>query len=286
MKFNSTSKTPGKTPKVEEKLFENIIDNLGKPKVTPSIQQQVIDNSPKKLTPEVQQKILGVPKVQPKVRPKVRVETMSERIERITYQYDENDKRPKHLDDPLIVSQEDMTNRNLRPKQFSNLDPNSYPSNPKQKKALTTWEIMVDQAKNPQDKYDRESAKQVRETILDSWKKPTMRKYLGEDELELIGRSKKQLEIKRIKDDEALKKLISPIAEYKPFIPSPIPNLNDYLNDKSLMKPGISKDLLELNADIDRNMKYVLEGDDQKEIESEELGTTNDNKYKEVEDDR
>ena len=33
MKFNSTSKTPGVKPKVEEKLFENIIDNLGKPKV-------------------------------------------------------------------------------------------------------------------------------------------------------------------------------------------------------------------------------------------------------------
>ena len=192
MKFNSTSKTPGVKPEVEEKLFENIIDNLGKPKVTPSIQQQVINNSPKKLTPGVQQKILGTPKVQPKVKPKVRVETMSERIERLTYQYDENDKRPIHLDNPLIVSQEDMTNRNLRPKQFSNMDPNSYPSNPKQKKALTTWEIMVDQAKNPKDKYDRESAKQVRETILDSWKKPTMRKYLGEDELELIGRSKKQ----------------------------------------------------------------------------------------------
>ena len=108
---------------------------------------------------------------------------MSERIERITYEFDENNVKPKHLDNPLIVSQEDMTNRNFRPKQFDNLDPSSYPSNPKQKKALTTWEIMVDQAKNPKDQYDRESAKQVRQTILDSWKKPTMRKYLGEDEL-------------------------------------------------------------------------------------------------------
>ena len=46
-------------PEIEEKLFENIIDNLGKPKVTPSIQQQVINNSPKKLTPQLQQKIFG-----------------------------------------------------------------------------------------------------------------------------------------------------------------------------------------------------------------------------------
>jgi len=43
MKFNSTSKTPGVKPKEEEKLFENIIDNLGKPKVTPSIAQQTIN---------------------------------------------------------------------------------------------------------------------------------------------------------------------------------------------------------------------------------------------------
>ena len=43
MKFNSTSKTPGVKPEVEEKLFENIIDNLGKPKVTPSIAQQTIN---------------------------------------------------------------------------------------------------------------------------------------------------------------------------------------------------------------------------------------------------
>ena len=175
MKFNSTSKTPG--VKQEEKLFENIIDNLGKPKVSN------------------------------KVRPKVRTETMSERIERITYEFDENNVKPKHLDNPLIVSQEDMTNRNLRPKPFKNDDPSTYPMN--QKKNLSTWEIMVDQAKNPKDSYDRESAKQVRQTILDSWKKPTMRKWLGEDELELIGRSKKQLEAKRLREEENMKEKVN-----------------------------------------------------------------------------
>ena len=279
MKFNSTSKTPGVKPEVEEKLFENIIDNLGKPKVTPSIQQQVINNSPKKLTPGVQQKILGTPKVQPQVKPKVRVETMSERIERITYQVDENDKRPVHLDNPLIVSQEDMTNRNLRPKQFSNLDPNSYPSNPKQKKALTTWEIMVDQAKNPKDKYDRESAKQVRQTILDSWKKPTMRKYLGEDELELIGRGKKQLEAKRLREAEYLKE--RPVY-VEPFRVEPVPKLNDYMREKAGFQPGITKDLIQLQSEIKKNMDYVMGNDDQKEESKESVSSEND-KYKEVE---
>ena len=50
----------------EEKLFENIIDNLGKPKV--------------------------------------RQENMSERIERIHYQLGEGKVKPKHLDNPNIVS--------------------------------------------------------------------------------------------------------------------------------------------------------------------------------------
>ena len=246
MKFNSTSKTPGVSPKEEEKLFENIIDNLGKPKVSP--------------------------KVQPKVKPRVRVETMSERIERLTYQYDENDKKPVHLDDPLIVSQEDMSSRNLRPKQFDNLDPSSYPSNPKQKKALTTWEIMVDQAKNPKDQYDRESAKQVRQTILDSWKKPTMRKYLGDDELRLIGKHKDQ------QKKYEIPKVETPVY-VEPFKTAPITKVQEYVNNKARYQPGISEDLLRLTAEVNKNMKYVM-GEDQKEIESEELGTTNDNNYK------
>ena len=245
MKFNSTSKTPGVKPKEEEKLFENIIDNLGKPKVSP--------------------------KVQPKVKPKVRVETMSERIERLTYQYDENDKKPVHLDNPLIVSQEDMTNRNLRPKPFKNDDPSTYPMN--QKKNLSTWEIMVDQAKNPKDSYDRESAKQVRQTILDSWKKPTMRKYLGEDELRLINRhpdQQKRYEIPKVE---------TPVY-VEPFKPAPITKVQEYVNNKARVQPGISEDLLRHTAEVNKNMKYVM-GEDQKEESTNEKNE--DNNYKEVE---
>ena len=254
MKFNSTSKTPGVKPKEDEKLFESIIDNLGKPKVTP--------------------------KVKPKVKPRVRVETMEERIERITYQYDENDKKPKHLDDPLIVSHEDMSSRNLRPKPFSNMDPNSYPSNPKQKKTLTSWEIMVDQAKNPKDKYDRESAKQTRETILDSWKKPTMRKYLGEDELELIGRGKKQLEEKRKREEENMKK--RPVY-VEPPVYEPVPKLKDYMLEKAGFQPGITKDLIQLQSEIKKNMDYVMGKDDQKVESTNSEENENLIQYQEVE---
>ena len=56
--------------KPEDKLFENIIDNLGKPKVKPK-----------------------------------RVETTSERIERMHHLYDDGPK-PKHFDDKSIVDME------------------------------------------------------------------------------------------------------------------------------------------------------------------------------------
>ena len=215
----------------------------------------------------------GPIKVQPKVKPKLRVETMSERIERITYQYDENDKKPVHLDDPLVVSQEDMTNRNFRPKQYSNMNSNSYPSNPKQKKRMTDWEIMIDQAKNPKDSYDRESAKQVRQTILDSWKKPTMRKYLGDDELRLIGKHKDQ------QKKYEIPKVETPVY-VEPFKTAPITKVQEYVNNKARYQPGISEDLLRLTAEVNKNMKYVM-GEDQKEESKNEKNE--DNNYKEVE---
>ena len=258
MKFNSTSKTPGV-----------------KPKVTPSIQQQVINNSPKKLTPQVQQKILGTPKVQPQVKPRIRKETQSEYTERTLWENeDTNMPKPKHMDNPLIVSEEDW---GKRPKPFKNDDPSTYPVN--QKKNLSTWEIMVDQAKNPKDSYDRESAKQVRQTILDSWKNPTMRKYLGEDELELIGRGRKQLEEKRKREEENMKE--RPVY-VEPPVYEPVPKLKDYMREKAGFQPGITKDFIQLQTEIKKNMDYVMGKDHQKEESKESVSSEND-KYKEVE---
>jgi len=240
MKFNSTSKTPG--VKQEEKLFENIIDNLGKPKVSN------------------------------KVRPKVRTETMSERTARITYEFDENNVKPKHLDNPLIVSHEDRASGRLKPKPFDNLDKSTYPSNPLQKKHLTTWEVMMDTAKNPKDSYDREDAKRVRKALLEDYQNPKMRKYLGDDELRLIGKHKDQ------QKKYEIPKVETPVY-VEPFKTAPITKVQEYVNNKARVQPGISEDLLRHTAEVNKNMKYVM-GEDQKEIESEELGTTNDNNYK------
>jgi len=241
MKFNSTSKTPG--VKQEEKLFENIIDNLGKPKVSN------------------------------KVRPKVRTETMSERTARITYEFDENNVKPKHLDNPLIVSHEDRASGRLKPKPFDNLDKSTYPSNPLQKKHLTTWEVMMDTAKNPKDSYDREDAKRVRKALLEDYQNPKMRKYLGDDELRLIGKHKDQ------QKKYEIPKVETPVY-VEPFKTAPITKVQEYVNNKARYQPGISEDLLRLTAEVNKNMKYVM-GEDQKEESKNEKNE--DNNYKEVE---
>jgi len=241
MKFNSTSKTPG--VKQEEKLFENIIDNLGKPKVSN------------------------------KVRPKVRTETMSERTARITYEFDENNVKPKHLDNPLIVSHEDRASGRLKPKPFDNLDKSTYPSNPLQKKHLTTWEVMMDTAKNPKDSYDREDAKRVRKALLEDYQNPKMRKYLGDDELRLIGKHKDQ------QKKYEIPKVETPVY-VEPFKTAPITKVQEYVNNKARVQPGISEDLLRHTAEVNKNMKYVM-GEDQKEESKNEKNE--DNNYKEVE---
>ena len=81
----------------------------------------------------------------------------------------------------------------VRPKPFRNEDPTSYPSNPKQKRDMSLWDMMVESAKKPKDRYDREDAKEVKKTIMENYNKPTMRKYLSDDELKLIGKHKSQL---------------------------------------------------------------------------------------------
>jgi len=168
-------------PKKDEKLFENIIDNLGKPK----------DDLRKP-----------------------RAETASERIERLHHMYDGGPK-PKHYEDKKIVSWEkrnELKAKIKRPKPFDNNDPSTYPSN--QKKEMNTWEIMMELAKDPKSRTDRQHAKEVRQTIYANWNKPSQRKYLGDDELKLIGKHKSQrmpLEVK------PMAPAVVPIA--KPAVP-------------------------------------------------------------------
>ena len=59
------------------------------------------------------------------VKPVVRKENLSERIQRMTYQYDgkPNDKPPPHYNNPYIIDEE---NYGKRPKPFDNNDPSTF----------------------------------------------------------------------------------------------------------------------------------------------------------------
>ena len=147
------------------------------------------------------------------VRP--RTETLEERFTRLHHDYDDGPK-PAHYDNKDIVTMEkraELKEKVSRPKPFRNDDPSSYPSN--QKKTMNTWELMMETAKNPKTKEDRIEAKEVRQIIYKDWNKPKTRKYLGEDELKLIGKhpsQRKPLEVKPI-----VKPVEAPIV--KPAVP-------------------------------------------------------------------
>ena len=139
-----------------------------------------------------------------KVPTKKREENLTERFERLHHLHDDGPK-PKHFDDKSIVDQEKWRSMSglekktpvMRPKPFKNDDPTTYPMN--QKKRISTWELVMDQAKNPKTKDDRLQAKEVRQTIYKNFKDPVMRKYLGDDELKLIGKHPSQLKPLEVK---------------------------------------------------------------------------------------
>jgi hypothetical protein len=264
--------------KPEDKLFENIIDNLGKPKV------------------------------KPKVKPK-RVETLSERAERLTHLYDDAPK-PKHLDDKSIVDMENWNKMTglekktpvvkqpnpldnngpfsqevkrqikdgtygpgnkkdiVRPKPFKNEDPSTYPMN--QKKTLNTWETMLEIAKNPKTKEDREIANGYKRMINKDYYNPKMRGLLGDDELKFVGKHPSQ----RVKQPEI--KIPTVDLNYKPYVPEPSgPSFNEIYKNSSRFKPGLSKDLLSINAEIKKNVDYVLGRKDEKSESENEKSQTN-----------
>ena len=302
MKFNSTSNTPTKPTGPKEKFkvkynsttglfsnpnrtvaFQNYneaeiynqsidktpinkLNAANKPRVSPGVNAS---NTPFQNTLKNIQKKPNVPIGKP------RKETMTERIERMTYEYsgDEipKDKRPKHMDNPLIVSDEDWAKR---PKPFKSEDPSSYPMN--QGKTLSLWEIMVNDAKNPKDKYDRESAASVKKTIWENYNKPNMRQYLGDDELKLIGKHKSQTAKKILEDVKKTIEIPSIDINYKPYVPTPPQrDAMEVIEEKSRFKPGLTKDLLRLNEDINENIKYVLGEKEEKSESVNERNQTN-----------
>ena len=191
--------------------------------------------------------------------PKVRQETSLERIERFGYENssDATLKKPAHMNNPNIVTYE---NWGQRPKAFKHEDKSTYPSDMDQRQKMNTWDMLVESAKmDPKD----ENSKDTKRMLMKQYYNKDQRGYMNDSELKLIGKHKSQLEKpKPILDVSSFEPLLKPAPTY---VPEPEVSVEEIINQKSGIEPGISEDLVKLNADIAKNIDYVLGREDEKE---------------------
>ena len=136
----------------DEKPFTRIANNLGKNKKDVPVRKP--GAVPPK-TPTIQKFKNGGAPVKP------REENLNERLERLLYLYEDGPK-PKHYDNPMIV---DSENFKKPPKKYRADDPSTYPSNRDQKQKLSTWDLIVDNAKgNPRE------MREIRQILKDNYK--------------------------------------------------------------------------------------------------------------------
>ena len=145
--------------------------------------------------------------------PVPRKENTSERIDRLVYQYDSpaGMKKPAHMDNPNIIDDENWAQR---PKQFSNEDKSTYPSDRDQRQRISSWDAILKTSKG-----NREEMKQVRDTLNRAYK--TMPSSLSQTELKIIGRDKKPEPVKI--DTSGLDRFLRVRDEAQQIINTPTP---------------------------------------------------------------
>ena len=195
--------------------------------------------------------------------PKVRQETSLERIERFGYENssDATLKKPAHMNNPNIVTFE---NWGQRPKAFKHEDKSTYPSDMDQRQKMNTWDMLVESAKmDPKDENSKDTKRMLMKQYYN--KKGLGREYMNDSELKLIGKHKSQLEKpKPVIENPSLS--FEPLLKPAPtYVPEPEVSVEEIINQKSGIAPGISEDLVKLNADIAKNIDYVLGREDEKE---------------------
>ena len=222
-----------------------------------------------------------------------RNETDSERIERYMFLYENGDK-PPHYDNPLInkidsyqdygklrekaaVNQDNSNFKNGKPvskefirdaypKDFENMDKNTYPSTGKPQAKIQIWDLIKQTAKTPFEQ------REIRDILNKEYKKD--RKRLEPDELRLINRHPDQIKAQVEAFSIIPNNIIKPILRPTPT-PTATVDVYDVIKKSALIKPGISEDFIKLQSDINKNIKYVLGSADQKD--SEERREINDN---------
>jgi len=237
--------TPGVKP--SETPMQDTLKNIRKPlKDKPKgVQYKDVFQRNEERRKEQLNKAWGIEK------PKLRQETSLERIHRIGYEHssDATLKKPEHMSNPNIIKWE---NWKQPPRKFDSQDKTTYPSDVDQRERMSTWDLYVEKARKfPGD----EDSKDTRRMLMKQYYNKDQRGDMTDKELKIIGKHKSQLEKpKPIIDVSSFEPLI------KPHRPSPEPevSIDEVIKEKAGIEPGISKDLLQLNADINKNIKYVL----------------------------
>jgi hypothetical protein len=172
-------------------------------------------------------------------------------------------------------------NNKKRPSPIIREGKNTYLSNPEVRKNLDLWEVFLDKAKNSKTREDRIEARDTRRMIMRDYNNKERRRNIGDDELMLIGKHKSQL------NRPVVTPVITPLikTQIKEFIPrQPEKTLEEYLRFRSVVKPGLSEDLINFRKEVNKNLDYVIGKDeyqknmkDQKvELEDPTQGDNND----------
>jgi hypothetical protein len=101
-----------------------------------------------------------------------------------------------------------------------------------QKKSMSQWEAVLDQAKNPKSREDRISARQTRNILREKYKDKTQRKYLGDDELKLIGKHPSQL----YSSQPIYIPVVKPVVQHEVKPKAPERPLNDIIAENAELR--------------------------------------------------
>ena len=206
------------------------------------------------------------------LKPNLRKETPTEETERILWlNEDTGMAKPKHMDNPNIVKKENWKKAPTLWDGYSNLTDD-------QKQQSVAWSNHLDIAKKPKTLADRKAAAETRKMILRDYNNPKLKNTLGSDELKLVGKHKSQL------NRPVVTPVVTPMfkTQVREFIPrQPEKTLEEYLRFRSVVKPGLSEDLVKFQREVNKNLEYVMSSTDNPEREKERTLKTNteDNDY-------
>ena len=271
MKFNSNSKDPTVPTRAEEEASMKQLEKYAtQPNSTGMFKAVVKQNEVARkayrnkidrslgVTPKVTAAVTATPKVRPQVKP--RKETQEEFIMRTLWETSDTDMpKPEHMNDMNIVKEENWKKPPEQWDGYHNLSND-------QKQQSVAWDSHLDTARRPRTPEDRRDALDTKRMLIRTYNNPRLRKSMADDELKIINRHPSQLKAVAAEVAEATKAkaetILRPI-----YNPEPVISSKEYIEKNSQLAPGISEELMKLNADIRKNTNYVL-GDETERSES------------------